>query len=179
MAGIQRTLAYLKARITASQSHVLPQDMLDMLVSLQMAHGQIWQRHNAQETTISDTTNFFECAFSATALSNAHYFDMPANGRLRYTGPDDRVLHIACSFAYTGTAANQAVEWRLGKNGTPSQENEIDSFISIPSDVQTSAMHWITQVSTNDYISMFAHNEDGADNVLVSHVNLQAVGMIV
>jgi len=177
---IQRTLEYLLNKLYDAGTNVTAKDMADMLVSLQMVHGQIYQRHNAAPTVITDTTNFFECTFSGTTLTTdvSHYFDSPASGRLRYTGPNAHVLHIACTISFTGSTANESFEFRLGKNGVSSEQNEVDSFVSVPSDVQSTALHWVVKVNQYDYISLFAKNDDGAHNITVSHLNLQAVGMI-
>jgi len=177
---IQRTLEYLLNKLYDAGTNVTAKDMADMLVSLQMVHGQIYQRHNAAPTVITDSTNFFECTFSGTSFSSAvgHYFDSPASGRLRYIGPNARVLHIACTISFTTAQNNEGLEFRLGKNTASSEETEVDTFVSVGADVQSTALHWITKVVQYDYISLWVHNTDAAHNATVSHINLQAVGMI-
>jgi hypothetical protein len=181
MADTQRSLAAVLALLADNTSKDLsPQDIRDTVVSLQNDHGQVYEIGNASATVITNTTSFFVANLSGTTLSTSpHNFDSPSSGRLRYTGAADRFLHIACSISFTSASNNQVIYIDLGKNGTVGGESEMRRRINTGTDVGSTALHWITQVSNNDYIELFVRNSTSATNVTIECINLQAIGMII
>lgn len=165
---------------------ISPQDMRDMLVSLAMQHGQISVAGNAIATTIPDTTGFHEVDATGAVLSEQSQviagsddFDMPVAGRLRYIGLQTREFHIAASLSFTTASNLQEIHFRLAKSGVASAQAEVQRKTrTAGSDVGSTAVHWITSLANNEYISLFAKNVTTASDLTIVSMNIQAVGMI-
>lgn len=163
---------------------ISPQDVRDLLATLAMNHGQITEVGNAAATVISDTTSFFEVTLTAPATSaisafqGSADFDQPADGRLRYLGTPTRMFHVMGTVSFTAASNNQEIHMQMGKSGSPSAEAEIRRKIATGVDVGSTAIHWITSLATNEYLSVFAKNVTTASNITVVSINIQAMGMI-
>ncbi len=180
-----RTLAEAKTLLADNATRdISEQDMRDILVSLAMQHGQLSVAGNAIATTIPNNTAFHECDVTGAVLSGVSSilgtddFDEPANGRLRYVGVETRMFHIACTVSFTSDSNQQEIHMQLAKSGTVSDQTEIRRKVGTGTDVGTGALHWLTTLATNEYISIFAKNVTGANDITIVSFNLQAVGMI-
>lgn len=185
MANTIKTLAELLL-IYADNSNgdISAQDGKDMIVSLNMQHGQLSVAGNAVETTISDAVSFFEADVTGSVLSNQSSilgvadFDMPAAGHLRYLGVETRMFHMACSVSFISASNNQEIHMQLAKSGIVSNQTEIRRMVGTGADIGSTALHWLTTLATNEYVSLFVKNITGANNITVVSFNLQAMGMI-
>lgn len=162
---------------------ITPQILRDAFETILTQHAQISDAGNAQETSIDDTSNWFELVSNNPSISEVSSFgggpnfDKPLNARLRFLGALPRMHHIAVSISFTSVANNQEVHIRLGKNGIVSPQSEIRRSVSTGSDVGTSALHWITTLNQNDYLAVHVKNITGANNVTFISYNIQAIGM--
>lgn len=180
-----RTLAESKTILGNNATRdISEQDMRDILVSLAMQHGQLSVAGNAVATTIPNNTAYHECDVTGAVLSNQSAilgtddFDEPANGRLRYLGVETRMFHIMCTVSFTSESNQQEIHLELAKSGVVSTEAEIRRKVGTGTDVGTGAIHWLTSLATNEYISLFAKNITGSNDITVVSFNLQAIGMI-
>ncbi len=180
-----RTLAESKTILgNNSTRDISEQDMRDILVSLAMQHGQLSVAGNAVATTIPDNTDFHECDVTGVALSNQSAilgtddFDMLGDGQLRYLGVETRMFRITCTVSFTSASNIQEIHMELAKSGVVSTEAEIRRKVGTGSDVGTGAISWITTLATNEYISLFAKNVTGANDITIVSYNLNASGMI-
>lgn len=163
-----------------SVAAISPQDLRDALVSWRSGHGQIYvPTAAAAAITISDNTNYFEATNPAWTLSSgAHLFDESAgNGRLTYTGAVPVMCHVACSISMSCGNNQQESRWRIGLSGVTDAASEVIRFISTGADIGSTAMHLVTQMTTGQYISLFARNATAANNLTLQAANIQIVTM--
>ncbi len=181
MADTQRSVSAILALLPLNtDNEISPQDIRDFAVSWRMGHGQIYVPAAASAAiTISDNTSYFEATAPAWTLSSGgHWFDESGgNGRLTYTGAADVVVHIACSVSFRSASNNQMIHMRLGKTGTTDEASEIQRKVGTGADVGSTALHLVTTLSTNDYISLWIRNSTAANNVTLDVANLQAMTM--
>ncbi len=181
MADTQRTVSAVLALLADNTSgNISPQDLRDGMVSWRNAHGQIFiAAADAAAVTISDTTSYFEVTTPVwTESSGLHLFDESGgNGRLTYTGTVPTVVHVACSISFTSGSNNQVTHWRIGLTGTTDPASEAQRKIMTGTDVGSTALHLVTTMSTNDYLSLWVRNASGSNNVTVEVANLQCMSM--
>lgn len=180
-----RTLSALQTLLADNSSGALePQDERDMMVSLAMQHGQLWVAGNAVATSITDSVSFFEADVTGAALAEQSSilgtddFDMPAAGRLRYLGVETRAFHVMCTLSFTVVGVNQECHFQLATDGTVSAQSEVRRKVGTGSDVGSSAIHWLTTLAQNEYLSLFVKNITSTNDVTIVSYNLQAIGMI-
>ncbi len=181
MADTQRSVAAIEALLADNTSgNISPQDLRDGFASWRNGHGQIFvAAADAAAITISDNTSYFETSAPVWTLSSgAHWFDESGgNGRLTYTGTTPLVVHIACSISMTSGSNNQITHWRIGLTGVTDAASEVQRKIMTGTDVASTALHLITTVDTNDYLSLWVRNATGANNVTLEVSNLQVMTM--
>jgi hypothetical protein len=181
MADTQRSVSDILTLLADNTNQAIsPQDMRDSFVTWRMGHGQLYvAAADAAAITIADTTNYVEATAPAwTASAGLHWFDeSDGNGRLTYTGVADVVVHIAATVSFTVSGTNDVIHWRIGKNGTTDVASEVQVKIGTGSDVQSTAMHLVTTLSTGDHLSLFTRNATAVENVTLEVANLQAVTM--
>lgn len=148
-----------------------------------MAHGGIYIS-SASATTISDTTNYFAAAGTTTSQPHLTDFDMPANGRLRYTGKVPVHAHLVISTSLTSASSNQVVHLRIGHyddsaaTTTYLAASEIDQKTQASGgDVIAAALHGDVTLEENDYIFCGIRNETTASNVTLNFAYIFAMGM--
>jgi hypothetical protein len=77
----------------------------------------------------------------------------------------------------TSGSNNQTLHWRIGLTGVTDATSEVQRRIMTGTDVGSTALHLITTMSTNDYLSLWVRNATGANNVTLEVGNLQAMAM--
>jgi hypothetical protein len=181
MAETQRTVSETYTLLADNTSgNISPQDLRDGFETWRIGHGQIAvSASDAAAITISDTVSYFEVTNPVWTVGGAlHNFDESGgNGRLTYTGVADTVVHIACSISMTSGSNNQTLHWRIGLTGVTDATSEVQRRIMTGTDVGSTALHLITTMSTNDYLSLWVRNATGANNVTLEVGNLQAMAM--
>jgi len=180
MADTKRTLDGVLALYTDNKDGLITfQAHRDLAVSFAPCYGRISQQGNASETSITDSESYFLVNFSLTVLhSEVNDFDMPANGRLRYTGNPDRVAHITVNLSIDLGGNNIGVHFKLGKNGTPDAETEMEYHKGSASTEPEISLSMLTSLSTNDYIELFISNHTNTDNVTVDYFSMTAFAHI-
>ena len=182
MAETQRTSSEIYTLLANNTTGAIsPTDLRDAFATWRPGHGQIYVAAAAAAAiSFSDSTSYVEVTGPAWTLSSgAHLFDESGgNGRLTYTGADVSV-HVAASISMTASNNNQITHWRIGKTGTDDAASEIQRKIGTAADGGSTAMHLITTLSTNDYLSLFVRNESwtASETVTLEVANLQCVTM--
>jgi len=124
------------------------------------------------------TTNMVVCN-PATTFLNGMSFDNGGsnNGRLRYTGATTKMFHIACTISISPTVGSDEYVFGVAKNGTVLSSSKILQKLT-SSDFQSTAMHVMITLATNDYLELFVGNmtTSGRD-VNIKSINLFAMGM--
>lgn len=180
MADTQRTASALTTLLADnSTGNINEQDLRDVLVSLQPDTGQIYEQSNATATTVAAGSTWYEVTLSGTALtSGARNFDSPASGQLRYTGTPDRVFLIVANFSVSSGSANQALEFGIGLDGTIDATSVIITDSGAISTDRAMSLSFLITLSTNEYVSLMVQNTTGANDVTVSDLTMQAIGML-
>lgn len=126
------------------------------------------------------STNLVKVA-PVTALS-ADFFEFDNgganNGRLRYTGATTKMFHTAFTIsmdASSGAGTNLYV-FGITKNGIASNCKVIQS-IAVSNDTQSTALHCMVSLSTNDYLELYSGNLTDGDDLIVKTLNLFAMGL--
>ncbi len=187
MADAIRTQADLLTRLADNNTGAIsPQDVRDLMVSLQGQMAQVSVAGNAVETSIATVSTYTEADLTGATLSeqssvigSTDDFDMPATGRLRYLGATTRHFHISVSISFTAAGNNKEFHFRLAKNGTPSAEAEVRRKVGTGTDVGSTAIHWITSLAQNDVLALYAQNVSDDTNLTIVSANVQCVGMMV
>ena len=150
---------------------------------VKLPHGGLYVS-SASATTISDTTNYFAAAGTTTAQPHLSSFDMPANGRLRYTGKVPVHAHLVISTSLTSASNSQVVHLRIGyyddsaATTTYLTHSEIDQKTQATGgDIISTALHGDVQMEENDYIFCAIRNDTSATNVTLNFCYVFAMGM--
>ncbi len=179
MADTQRTVAQLQTLLPNNITGAIsPQDLRDLLVSLQNDHGEI-SVTSAAETTIDTVDVWVESSGTwelTAAISNR--FSMPVNARLRYDGAETRLMHIACSISVISAGNGKIYEFAIGLGGTPNIPSITRRKIAAGADVGATAVHAFIAMAPGEYLSLMVRNVTDNTNVTVSLSNLFAMGMI-
>jgi len=129
-----------------------------------------------------NTVDFYEVVPTAAIIGPmARYFTY-AGGRLTYTGPCDIHVHVAVTLSTDAVANNQTVSLRVAKNADPTEvdavASETDQKMGTGGDVDSTAVHYDTMMSTGDYLSVWLRNQTSAGVVTVRHVYFFILGML-
>lgn len=185
MTDTVRTLADIQALLADNtRGDISPQDLRDAIISLGNQYGQLSETGNVAATVISDTISYFEVTLTTPTLGQVSQlqgsadFDQPAAGRLRYLGTPARKFAIICSLSLKAAVNKREIHLALGKTGTPDTNSEQRRWLADNDDVGSTALSCIADLATNQYISLFAKNITGVDNVTIVSFNLNAIGMI-
>ncbi len=179
MAQTKRSLSEIYALLANNSSGDISEtDVRDAIATIQPDHGEICITSSAT-TTISDTVTWVMAngTYSLSAAAVIMDWDMNSNGQLRYTGTPDRVVHIATSFSITSSGTNKTYSLAIAKNGTVITPSIITRKIGTGSDIGTGALHGLTTVSTNDYITLVVRGDTDSTNVTLNLANIFVMGM--
>ena len=168
-----------------TEGNISPQDLRDMMVSLQPSMGQLSMHETASATTIALISTWYEldmtgASFDITSsiVDTTNDFDMPVAGRLRYKGTVQKMFHCVFTMSFTAASNNQEIHLALGKNGAPSTQAELHRKVGTGADVGAIALHWMVHLNQDDYLSCLVKNITSATDVTATAANLQVVGMI-
>lgn len=115
-----------------------------------------------------------------TALSSGVYeFDNGGsnNGRLRYTGTTTKMFHVACTVSIASSGVNDVFVMGIAKGGTVIATSKVMNKITAAGDTQSTALHVMAELATNEYIELYVGNMTDTDNLVIKTLNLFAVGM--
>jgi len=179
MADTERSLATILALLADNGTgNISAQDLRDAVVSILPDYGNLYIS-TAAATTLTTVDTYYEAAGTTTLGANVSAFDMPANGRLRYTGAPTRIVLVTATISMTASINSQVLDFRLAKNGTTDVATEVQRKIGTGSDVGAASVSGILSMATNDYVSLFAENTtSGGTTVTLTKMSLVAQGTI-
>lgn len=96
----------------------------------------------------------------------------PANNRLVYTGTKTRRFSVTGSVSVTSQAANKYFSFYIYKNGVKLPESEQAMRLSTGVDKGSLTITCTVQLSTNDYIEIWAANTSDGTSMTVETLNL-------
>lgn len=161
---------------------ISPQDLRDMLVSLVVPYGSLYFTTPAPTTPEAGVQIK---ALGTTTAVNLSGFDMPANNRLRYTGPVTRHAHIACSLSLTMAGNNEIAGLSIfhfdasAGSGAVLDHSHVERFISTGADIGSTALHADVMMDTNDYIELWVENHSNTSAITIVRGYLFVMGMTV
>lgn len=99
------------------------------------------------------------------------------NGRLRYTGATSKMFHTAFTISMDGEGAGTNLYvFGIAKNGVVGDCKVIQS-IAVSSATESTALHCMVSLATNDYIELYVGNLTDTDDITAKTVNLFAMGL--
>ncbi len=177
MAQTKRSLAQIYTLLADNSTGAISEtDLRDAIATIQMGMGEISITSSA-ETSIASSDTWYPAAGTWGLTSGAVDWDMNTNGQLRYTGTPDRMVHIAISFSVTSAGSNKTYSFGVAKNGsilTPSIQSR---KIATGTDIGTGALHALTDMSTNDYLTIVVRGDTDTTNATLDLANLFATDM--
>ena len=159
-----------------SAGAITPQDMRDLIESMQTKQGSIYVS-TPSSTSIAGAGTFVEGAgtFTLSTAPTASEFDMNTNVRLRYTGtPTVNCLFMASVSLEIDTAViDKELALQLHKNGTIITGSTVYGFspATTVNSVNLTTFAYAS-MATNDYVSIFVANIDSTDNFTIRKGNL-------
>jgi hypothetical protein len=128
----------------------------------------------------SDGSTNMVVAAPTTALSaGAYEFDNGGsnNGRLRYTGAVTKMFHVACTISISPASVTDLFVLGVAKGGTVIAASKVLQKITTGGDIQSTAMHVMAELATNEYLELYVGNTTDTDDLTIHTLNLFAVGM--
>lgn len=125
------------------------------------------------------STNMVKVAPTTTLTSDSFEFDNGGadNGRLRYTGTDTKMFHVACTISFAPVAANDVFVFGVAKDGTVIASSKVLNKVATGGDTQSTAMHVMVSLATNEYLELYVGNTTDTDDLNIKSINLFAMGI--
>lgn len=170
MSDTARTLSALLTIFADGQAKgsITPQDMRDLLVSIQTAYGGM-EITTAAETTIETAGVAVKMAGATTIVAPYSYFTMPENNRLTYTGTVAKTFSVSGCVSFTAATNNQIICFGSGINGVAGTARSCTK-IGTGADMVAVAGPRIVTLNPNDYLEVFVKNETSDANVTAEHL---------
>lgn len=176
MVDVARSAAQLKALYADNTiGAISPQDLRDFVESATPPYGS-FSTNVAAATTL--TQNVYSKMAGTTTAGGLLNFDMPVDGRLRYTGVPDRHMHIAVTTSFTCANNNKVIGLKIAKNGVVLDSTIARRKVSTGADIGSTALHGDVMMSTNDYLELFLTNETDSTNATIENIYFFAIGML-
>lgn len=112
-----------------------------------------------------------------TTLGTVTNFDMPSNGRLRYTGTNTKTFQFTYSLSYynNGVAAIQDIYIWPHRNGVNISGAGTRNATLATNNFVNAAGSFTVSMATNDYVELYASNETGTTGINLGTLQISAV----
>ena len=132
-------------------------------------------------TQSDGSTNLVKAAVATSLSEDIFEFDNGGanDGRLRYTGATTKMFHTAFTIsmdATSGSGTNLYV-FTIAKNGSMVSGCRVIQSIAVSNDTQSTALHCMVSLATNDYIELYMGNLTDTDDLTVKTINIFAMGL--
>ena len=130
-------------------------------------------------SSVSDgSTNLVKCEPVTTLSAGAMEFDNGGsnNGRLRYTGSITKSFHVTCTISVvaSSSSADQFI-FGIAKNGVVIPSSKVIQKLGNGNDTQSTTLHVLATLATNDYLELYMGDYTSADNAKVKSLTLSAL----
>lgn len=154
---------------------VTPQDVRDLIVSLEAPHAE-FHTNVAAETTIAAIDTFVKAAGSTT-LFTSHLMDMPVDNRLRnISSVAARHFTVICSLSFTTAGNNKLIRFRLAKGGVSEAASEIRNKSATGSDEGTVTLITHMDLDENEFVELWLANGTDGTNITIERMTIIALG---
>jgi len=156
MADTSRTksaLATILADNTAGD--ISPQDLRDLMESLDVPYGELYQTGNSTNTTDG------AALLGTFTLGTANQMDKPSASRLRYTGAPTRKFMITAAVVdNTEGSGDISHKLTIAKNGTKDTKTSV-VYDHIDAVSKSTTVQGIIELATNDYVEIWYDDNSG------------------
>ena len=135
-----------------------------------VASGNIYLTSTA--TTTFSATNTPTKVLCTTTAVGLFRVSAPSSNRLVYDGIKTRRFAVVASVSVTSQAANKYFSFYIYKNGVKMPESEQAMRLSTGVDKGSLTITCTVQLSTNDYIEIWAANTSDASSMTVETMNI-------
>lgn len=176
MADTVRTISQILTLLADNSiGGISASDLRDSIVTLQPKFGGVYVSSSA-ETTISSSSTYTKVDGTTTLIGESNLFDMPANNRLRYTGPEPISAFIVASVSLQTASGTKDCRLAFHKNGSIVTNSITEDSVSTTSD--NIILFGLVELDTNDYVEVFVANETDTVNLTASYMTIGSVGFI-
>jgi len=126
------------------------------------------------------STNLVKVAPTTVLSDDVFEFDNGGanDGRLRYTGATTKMFHTAFTISMDGEGSGTNLYvFGIAKNGVVASACKVIQSIAVSSATESTALHCMVSLATNDYIELYAGNLTDTDDIIVKTINLFAMGL--
>lgn len=121
------------------------------------------------ETAITTVNVPVKCLGTTTLTSVNRVDDNSVSNRLRNISLGTKLFNVSASVSTTSASSNTEFIWYIAKNGTIESGSGIKRKQGTSSDVGAIGLHWLLELSENDYIELFVENATDNSNVTVQY----------
>lgn len=94
------------------------------------------------------------------------------DNRLQYLGAKKRFFRVSGSASFQANATNTVYVFFIAKNGTVVNQSKVYLNSNSTTDILAAPIEAVVEMSTNDYVEVFAQRFSGTGNVLTVSLNL-------
>jgi hypothetical protein len=140
--------------------------------------GEMSMTGNTTVTNISSANGWVKAAGTTTLSAGAYKFTTGGvSNRLKYTGTSMKMFHIACTISVKAFQDGSNLKAVIYKNGVALTAGIVQTKMLSNSDIVSTAIHVMTDMSTNDYLELYITNTVGSDDFTVTEMNMFAMGI--
>jgi hypothetical protein len=178
-AGTSGTPNWIKLVTVDSTGTVMSMEPGGVVVKLERAPmGELSMNGNTTITNISSANTWVKAQGTTTASAlNYQFSNGGVNNRLVYTGPSEKMFHIACTLSVKATVSNSNLKAVIYKNGVALTAGIVQTKMGSSSDIVSTAIHVAINLNTGDYLELWITNTIGSDDFTITEMNLFAMGM--
>ena len=108
----------------------------------------------------------------------ADEFVEAANGQLQYTGTPTRIASVSGTISPSVPTKDKEFEFAIAKNGTVLNDSIVGRWFSVLGTPGSVAVQALTNLSTNDYLSLMVRGITDFTNITADYGNLQVMAKI-
>ena len=142
------------------------------------AHGELTLSGVASAAIAVAGTYYVANSGGTTTLTSGDGFDTSASGRLRYIGTKTIMAHCGATVSFTYNSTSQVIRVRAALNGTTIAASEVALKYGTSGDEVSTALHFMTELATNDYLELFVTDDLGTSKVVtIDKANIFAIAV--
>jgi hypothetical protein len=133
--------------------------------------GKYYMNGNSTPTVIASSGTYTKILGSTSAGSIVQRFDVSTSNKAIYIGSltDNFIVHVVLTF--TGNN-NDDISFKIAKNGIEIDSSELSKTVVGTGNYSSIALQDIIELSTNDYIEVFATNDTNTNDIIIKDLNV-------